>query len=90
MKPLLVLVVLPILVGIVAEMLFRDTRRASLAAALGAALVVCAGIQLLDPWNHWNWTAALLVLPLPIAVAVVAALFVYGRAQMRRRHHDGA
>ena len=90
MKPLVILVVLPILVGIAAEMHSRDTRRATLAAALGAALVVGVCVQVLDPSNHWNWLAAILVSPLPIAIAVVAALFLYGRARMRRRRHDGA
>ncbi|HEY5310497.1 MAG TPA: hypothetical protein VIK97_18415, partial [Casimicrobiaceae bacterium] len=74
MKPLVILVVLPMLVGIAAEMHFRDTRRATLAAALGAALVVGVCVQVLDPSNHWNWLAAILVSPLPIAIAVVAAL----------------
>jgi peptidoglycan/LPS O-acetylase OafA/YrhL len=90
MKPLVILVVLPMLVGIAAEMHFRDTRRATLAAALGAALVVGVCVQVLDPSNHWNWLAAILVSPLPIAIAVVAALFLYGRARMRRRRHDSA
>jgi hypothetical protein len=34
MEPLAVLVVLPVFVGVVSELLFRDAARASLAAAL--------------------------------------------------------
>ena len=86
MKPLFILVVLPVLVGIAAEMHFRDTRKATFAAALGAALVVGLCVQALDPTEPWNWIAAILVSPLPIAIAVVATLYCYGRAQMRRRH----
>jgi uncharacterized membrane protein len=85
LEPLLVLVVAPALVGIAAECVFRDARRASLAAALGAVLVACACVQLLDPSATWTWLAALLVSPLPIAIAVATALFAYGHAQARRR-----
>jgi hypothetical protein len=83
MKALLILIVLPALVGIAAEWRFRDTRKASLAAALGAMLVVAAGVQALEPAEPWNWIAAMLVSPLSIAIAVVVALYCYGRAQTR-------
>jgi hypothetical protein len=85
MKPLLILLVLPVIIGYASEMYFRDTRRASFAAALGSALVVFLGVFLFDPAAAWNWVAALLVSPLPIAFGVVTVLFCYGRLQMRRR-----
>jgi hypothetical protein len=87
MKPLLILLVLPVIIGYASEMYFRDTRRASFAAALGSALVVFLGVFLFDPAAAWNWVAALLVSPLPIAFGVVTVLFCYGRLQMRRRGH---
>ena len=40
MQPLAVLVVLPVVIGIAAELVFRDTARASLAAALLSSLAV--------------------------------------------------
>ena len=42
MQPLAVLVVMPVLVGLAAELVFRDTTRASLAAALASSLAVYA------------------------------------------------
>jgi hypothetical protein len=88
-KALFILIVLPALVGIAAEWHYRDPRKASLAAASGAVLAVAACVQALDPAQPWNWIAAILVSPLAIAIAVVAALYCYGRAQLRgrpRRH----
>jgi hypothetical protein len=85
MEPLLVLVVLPMLVGIVAELAFRDAKRASLAAALGTTAIVCLSVQILDANAAWTWLAALLVSPLPIAFAVATALFLYGHLHARRR-----
>jgi hypothetical protein len=87
MKPLVILLVLPIVIGCVSEMYFRDTKKASLAAALGSMLAVFLGVIALDPAGTWNWVAALLVSPLPIAFGVVTVLFCYGRLQMRRRGH---
>jgi hypothetical protein len=87
MKPLLLLLVLPVVIGIASEFYFRDTRKASFAAAVGSALLVIAGVILLDPAGTWSWIAALLVSPLPIALGVVTALYCYGRLQMRRRNH---
>jgi hypothetical protein len=90
MSPLLVLVVFPILVGVAAEYVFRDARRATLAAAVGAAAVTCLSIQFLDSTATWSWLAALLVSPLPIAFAVASAIFWYGHLhgrRPRRRHH---
>jgi len=91
MEPLLVLVVLPMLVGIVSELAFRDAKKASLAAALGTTAVVCLSVELLDTHASWAWLAALLVSPLPIACAVATALFLYGHMHARRRKkRDGA
>ena len=87
MEPLVILVVLPILIGIASEMQFRDTKKASLAAALASALVVCLCVNALDPHETWSWVAALLVSPLPIAFAVIAVLICYGGSQDRRRKH---
>ena len=86
MKPLVIILVLPVLIGIASEYYFRDAKKASFAAALGALLVVFAGVTVLDPAGTWNWVAALLLSPLPIAFAVVTVLYCYGRLQMGRRH----
>jgi len=84
MKALVLLLLLPVLIGFVSEMIFRDARRASFAAALGSALAVFLGVIVLDPAGTWNWIAALLVSPLPIALGVVTVLYCYGRLQMRK------
>jgi hypothetical protein len=87
MQPLFVLVLLPVLIGVASELLFRDARKASLTAMLGVALVVCLWLQAGDPNGTWNWLAALLVMPLPIAFALIAVVLCYGRSQVRRGHH---
>jgi hypothetical protein len=84
MEPLLILVVLPIAIGIVAELALRDARNASLAAALLTLLAVCGGAQVLASNSGWTWFAALLVAPLPIALAVGTVLLIYGHSQPRR------
>lgn len=86
MQPLLILLVFPILTGIAAEMVFRDARNSSLAAAIAAVLITCLSVQVLAPNTAWNWIAALLVSLLPISVAVTAALFCYGRMKSPPRH----
>jgi hypothetical protein len=85
MEPLLVLVLLPVLIGIAAELLFRDARNASCAATVGVALVVYLCLRAGDPGGTWNWLAAMLVMPLPIALALAAVVLLYGRSQVRRR-----
>ena len=90
MKPLVIILVLPVLIGIASEYYFRDTRKASLVAALGSVLVVISGVIVLDPTGTWNWVAALLLAPLPMAFGVVTVLYSYGRLQMRRRRHGHA
>jgi Na+-driven multidrug efflux pump len=89
-EPLAVLVVLPIAIGIVSELVFRDTAHASLAAAIGTTVVVFVLLRLLAPAGLWNWLAVLLISPLAIASALAAVLILYGRTQARRRRrrHD--
>jgi hypothetical protein len=89
MEPFVVLVVLPVLIGIASELVFRDARKASLAAALGTTSAVCVSVQALDSNAAWTWLAALLVSPLPIAFAVATAMFLYGHLQARRRNEPG-
>lgn len=91
MKALVVLVVVPVLIGIAAELVFHDARRASLAATLGSALAVALSVQALDATAEWSWVAAVLVVPVPIAFAVGTALLIYGHWQGGRhgRWHDG-
>ena len=84
MKALVLLLLLPVCIGFVSEVIFRDAKRASFAAALGSALGVFLGVIVLDPAGTRNWIAALLVSPLPIALGVVTALYCYGRLQMRK------
>lgn len=83
-EPLLVLVILPIAIGALAEAAFRDAKRASLAAGAGAIVAVCAAVQALDPEAGWSWLAAALVSPLPAALAIGTVLFWYGRTTARR------
>ena len=85
MEPLVVLILLPMAVGALAEAVFRDAKRASLVAAFGAALGVGLAVQLLDRNESWSWVAALLVSPLPIALAIATVLFWYGRTTKRSR-----
>jgi hypothetical protein len=85
MQPLLVLILLPVLIGVVSELIFRDARKASCAAMLGATLTVLLCVQAGDPGGAWNWLAALLVMPLPIAIALASVVLYNGRSQVRRR-----
>jgi len=91
MEPVFVLLVLPVLIGIVSELVFRDTRHASLAAAITSVLAVWLCVRGRDPEGTWDWLAALLVSPLPIAFALAAVLICYGRRDARhRQRHNGA
>ena len=85
MEPVLVLILLPVAIGALAEAAFRDARRASLVAARGSTLAVGVAVQALDRNESWSWIAAVLVSPLPIALAVATVLFWYGRTTVRRR-----
>ena len=86
-EPVLVLVLLPVAVGALAEAVFRDAKRASIAAALGASIAVVLAVQALDRNESWSWVAALLVSPLPVALAIGTVLFWYGRTTRRARRH---
>jgi hypothetical protein len=81
-----VLVILPVAVGVVAEALFREPRRASLAAVIATAIVTCLAVLILDRGDAWSWIAGLMVLPLSIALAVAATLVCDGRIHMPPRH----
>ena len=90
MKPLLILVVLPMLIGVVSAIPFRAVTSASLAATIGAPLVVYLCVRVLDPDGTWGWLAVLLVSPLVIAVALVTVQLWFGRSRIRKRRiwHD--
>jgi len=85
MEPIAVLIVLPIVIGIVSELIFRDTTHATLAAAIGTAIALVVSMRLLAPSEWWTWLAVLLVSPLAIASALATVLIVYGRSQAHRR-----
>jgi hypothetical protein len=85
MKPLLILIFLPVLIGIVANALFRAIRSATFAATIGAPIVVYVCFKALDPDGTWSWLAALLVSPLVIALALVTVLLWFGRSRVRKR-----
>jgi len=84
MKPLLILVVLPLAIGYFAEHFTRHTRAAAVAATLAASAMVFAALMLQDPSGTWNWLATLLVLPLPIALTLAAVQLAHGRAGSRK------
>jgi hypothetical protein len=86
MEPFAVLIVLPVVVGAIAERLFRDTSRASLAAAVVSSLSVYECLHYLDPTGTWNALATFLVAPLAIAFSLAAVLLCFGHFDGRRRH----
>jgi len=86
MEPLIVLVVIPVMIGVVAELLFRNARAATLAATLGTLALIALTVHVLGSDTGWGWFAALLVSPLPIACSVATALLAYGHLQERHRH----
>ncbi|HZI84541.1 MAG TPA: hypothetical protein VFF44_11555 [Casimicrobiaceae bacterium] len=85
MEPVFVLILLPVLIGVGAEMIFRDALRASLSATLVAPAVVYVSIMALDPGGTWNWLASLLVAPLAMALALAAVMVCFGRVHARKR-----
>jgi hypothetical protein len=85
MKALLIFFLLPTAIGVASISLIRALRAASLAAAIGAPLVVFVCIEVLDPDDTWNWLAALLVSPLVMAIAVITVMLCCRRSA---RHHD--
>ena len=86
MQPFTILLLLPVLIGIVSYLVFRDVRHAASAAIAGAALAVYGALYTLDPGGGYNWLAGLLVLPLPAALALGAVVLLHGRLHRRRRH----
>ncbi len=86
MKPILILVLLPVLIGVVANTLFRGIRSATFAATIGAPIVVYCCLRALDPDGTWSWLAALLVAPLVIPMALVTVLLWFGRSRVRKRN----
>jgi hypothetical protein len=86
LEPLAVLVVMPVLVGLAAELVFRDTTRASLVAALLSSVAVYACLATLDPGGTWNWLATFLVSPLAIAFSLATVLTCFGHLDGRRSH----
>lgn len=84
MKPLFILVLLPLAVGFAAEHFARHTRAAAIVATLVTSAMVFAALMLLDPTGTWNWLATMLVLPLPIALALAAVQLAHGRAGSRK------
>jgi hypothetical protein len=87
MQPLLILVVMPVVVGVLAAVAFRDTRRASLVAALGTTLILYACLSTLNPGGDWTILATLMVLPLTLAFTLAAVLVVFGHGHLQRRSH---
>jgi hypothetical protein len=85
MKPLLILVFLPVLMGVLSNTLFRAIRSAALAATIGAPVVVYLCFKILDPDSTWGWLAALLVSPLVMSLALVTVLLWFGRQRIRKR-----
>jgi hypothetical protein len=85
MKPILILVFLPVLVGVVANALLRNIRSAALGATIASPVVVFLCLRALDPDGTWSWLAALLVAPLVIAMALVTVLLWFGRSRARKR-----
>ena len=90
MEPFVVFFLLPVLFGIAAERLLRDTRHASLAAAIASTALVYVSLELRDPEGAWNWLAALLVSPLVIAFSLTAVLICYGRTAPRKHNRNNA
>jgi len=87
-EPFLILVVLPVLIGIGSELLFRNPTRASCLATFAAPLVVYFWLAYRDPDGTWNWLATLLFSPLAIALALAAVMICFGRTQVRKRPHQ--
>jgi hypothetical protein len=88
MKPLLILILLPVLIGVVSNTLFRAVRSATFAATIGAPIVVYACFKILDPDGTWSWLAALLVSPLVISMALVTVMLWFGRQRARKRNRE--
>ena len=84
MKPLLVLFLLPVLIGVVSALAFRSMRKASFAATVAAPSLVGLCVVAVDPHDAWSPLGSMLVAPLVIAVAVITVLLCTGRAHVRK------
>jgi hypothetical protein len=89
-EPAFVLIFLPVLIGVAAEVLFRDTLRASLAATLVAPLLVYVCLTSLDPDGNWNWGGARRVGARAPARSLAAVMVCFGRIHARRRRRRDA
>lgn len=85
MEALVVLVLLPLAIGVAAELVFRDTAHASLVAAVGSLLAIFLCLRYLEPEGSMSWLAALLVSPFAIAFSLVAVLWSFSRLHPRKR-----
>lgn len=88
MEALLVLIVVPAVIGVAAELVFRDTAHASLVAAVGSLAALFACLRYLEPEGSMSWLAALLISPFSIAFSLVAVLWSFSRLHPRKRR-DG-
>lgn len=89
MEPFFVFFLLPVLFGVVAELIWRDTRHASLAAGIASTLLVYVALELRDPEGTWNGLATLLIAPLVIAFSLTAVMVCYGRVNHRKHRPNG-
>jgi len=90
MEPFFVFFLLPVLFGVVAELIWRDTKHASLAAGIASTLLVYVCLELRDPEGTWNWLATVLIAPLVIAFSLTAVLVCYGRVSPRKHRPNRA
>ena len=87
MRPLLVLFVLPVMIGVVCALTLRTMRKASLAATIATPLLVGVLVAAFDPHDAWSPLGSMLVAPLVIAVAVITVLLCAGRAHVRKHRN---
>ena len=87
MQPLIVLVAMPVAVGVLAAVVLRDMRRASLAAAIVSTALLYGCLSWLNHGGAWTLLATFLVSPLTLAIALAAVITVFGHGHMHRRPH---
>ena len=90
MEPFFVFFVLPVVFGVAAELLCRDTKHASLAAGIASTVLVYLSLAFRDPDGTWNGLATLLIAPLVIAFALTAVFVCNGRFHARKHRPNGA
>ena len=79
MRALFALLLIPMAVGLVSVVLFRDVKYALFAATIGSPLLIYVFVKLTDPGDPWSALATFLVSPLVIAVAVITVFVCAGR-----------